>query len=76
MVLPAQQADVIRGLAGNPPASSGDISVNITVNAQTGDSTTSSTGNAQQMTQLGTLIAAKVREIIVTEKRSGGLLAT
>jgi lambda family phage tail tape measure protein len=76
MVLPAQQADVIRGLAGNPPASSGDISVNITVNAQTGDSTTSSTGNAQQMTQLGTLIAAKVREVIVTEKRSGGLLAT
>jgi hypothetical protein len=46
------------------------------VNAQTGDNTTSSTGNARQMSQLGAMIGAKVREVIVAEKRSGGLLAT
>ncbi len=76
MVLPAPQADVIRGLTGKPSSGSGDVSINITVNAQTGDSTTSSTGNARQMSQLGAMIGAKVREVIVAEKRSGGLLAT
>jgi lambda family phage tail tape measure protein len=76
MVLPAPQADVIRGLTGKPSPGSGDVSINITVNAQTGDSTTSSTGNARQMSQLGAMIGAKVREVIVAEKRSGGLLAT
>lgn len=51
----------------------GAVTVQVVVNAETGQSSTS--GDAGQLRQLGKLIGGKVREIILQEKRQGGLLA-
>jgi lambda family phage tail tape measure protein len=51
----------------------GSTTVNVVVNAQTGQ--TSATGDGGEMRRFGTMIGDKVREIILTEKRNGGLLA-
>lgn len=51
----------------------GDVSVVVNVNSETGQTTTS--GNAGDAARLGKLIGAKVREVIVQEKRVGGMLA-
>jgi hypothetical protein len=47
----------------------GDVQVNTTVNVSGNSS------NTDNMQKLGNLINARVREVITTEKRPGGLLA-
>ena len=59
--------------ATNDGGASGPTQVTVIVNAQTGQSKT--TGNDGDLARLGQLIGNKVREVIVTEKRQGGLLA-
>lgn len=51
----------------------GDVAVNVTVNAQTGETETK--GNDDKMARLGQVISASVRAEILNQKRAGGLLA-
>jgi SLT domain-containing protein len=53
--------------------SSNETPITVIVNAQTGQSKT--TGDDGDLARLGQLIGNKVREVIMTEKRQGGLLA-
>jgi lambda family phage tail tape measure protein len=52
---------------------SGDVYV--TVNTTNGDSKTESKSDGRELVRLGNMIGAKVREVILQEKRNGGLLA-
>lgn len=54
---------------------SSPVSINIVINASTGSSEVTSTGsNIEDMKKLGTTISAIVKQEIVNQKRSGGLL--
>jgi lambda family phage tail tape measure protein len=53
----------------------GNVAVSVTVNAQTGETSTTANGDGGEMKRFGVMIGDKVREIILTEKRNGGLLA-
>ena len=68
---PAAGGTIIPNDKLNGNAGGGDVYV--TVNADTGASQT--TGKDGDMRKLGEMIGAKVREVIVTERRNGGLLS-
>ncbi len=53
----------------------GSVTNNVTVNVQSDGSSSTSKSDNSSLAQLGSLIGAKVREVIVTESRQGGLLA-
>lgn len=53
----------------------GDVSVNVVVNVESGETKTSASGDQERGNQIGTLIAGAVREQLIKEKRPGGLLA-
>jgi len=54
----------------------GDVIVNVNVDAQSGASSVQTDGgqDAQQMAALGRMVGAKVRDVLMTEMRPGGLL--
>ena len=56
-------------------AMGGGGQVNVTINATTGQSSSSANDSSENLRALGKTIAEKVREIIVQEKRNGGMLA-
>lgn len=61
-------------MSGSPTGNS-PVSINIVINASTGSSEVTSTGsNIEDMKKLGTTISAIVKQEIVNQKRSGGLL--
>lgn len=72
MVLPREQADVIRGMASSKSSgSSGGVNVSVTVDA--GGSSVE--GDGQKANQLGAMIGNTVRSILVQEQMPGGILA-
>lgn len=60
------------GVVAQGGASGGAVTVNVTVNAESGQSSVSGSGSGAE---LGRMIGSKVRDVIVQEKRPGGLLA-
>ena len=76
MVLPAQYADVIRGLAGNGgTAGSGDIHIHTSISVS-GDGNVSQQkdgGNSSQR-QLADMINNQTKAVITREMRQGGLI--
>ena len=76
MVLPAQYADVIRGLAGNGgTAGSGDIHIHTSISVS-GDGSISQQkdgGNSSQR-QLADMINNQTKAVIAREMRQGGLI--
>jgi lambda family phage tail tape measure protein len=63
---------------GGGGSGGGSVSVNVVVNAQTGESKSSAAGgngDANSIRAFGEMVGAKVREVIIQEKRNGGLLA-
>jgi len=72
MVLPREQADVIRGMAsGKSSGGSGGVNVSVTVDA----SGSSVEGDGQKANQLGAMIGNTVRSILVQEQMPGGILS-
>jgi lambda family phage tail tape measure protein len=62
-------------MSGMSSSSGDDIAIYVTVNAETGQSETTSSGAANQdLTKLGKMIGNVVRETIIQEKRVGGIL--
>lgn len=70
LFIPSQPGTIIPN-----EALGGNVQVNVTVNATTGQSTVDTQGQDRGFSQLGKLIGDKVREVIITERRNGGLLA-
>lgn len=66
------------GAGGNITPNSalgGGGQVNVTINTQSGSSTTDTKGGSDGLVKLGKMVGDKVREVILQEKRNGGLLA-
>ena len=75
MVLPAQYADVIRGLANNGGASGGGININTSISvASDGTSNQKSDGGGSSQRQLADMINDQTRAVIAREMRQGGLI--
>lgn len=75
MVLPAQYADVIRGLANNGGASGGGININTSISvASDGTSNRKSDGGGDSQRQLANMINDQTRAVIAREMRQGGLI--
>ncbi|WP_374491582.1 phage tail tape measure protein [Brachymonas sp.] len=62
----------VRAVGGS---GSGGGDVYVTVNADTGNTAISGDGNGGQLARFGQMLGGKVRQIILDEKRPGGLLA-
>lgn len=74
MVLPAQYADVIRGLANNGAAGDG-ININTSVSVSNdGTSNQKSDGGNSSQRQLANMINDQTRAVIAREMRQGGLI--
>lgn len=75
MVLPAQYADVIRGLANNGGAPGGGININTSISvASDGTSNQKSDGGGSSQRQLADMINDQTRAVIAREMRQGGLI--
>lgn len=75
MVLPAQYADVIRGLANNGGASGGGININTSISvASDGTSNQKSDGGGSSQRQLADMINDQTKAVIAREMRQGGLI--
>lgn len=75
MVLPAQYADVIRGLANNGGVSGGGININTSISvASDGTSNQKSDGGGSSQRQLADMINDQTRAVIAREMRQGGLI--
>ena len=75
MVLPAQYADVIRGLANNGQASGGGININTSISvASDGTSNQKNDGGGSSQRQLADMINDQTRAVIAREMRQGGLI--
>lgn len=75
MVLPAQYADVIRGLANNGGVSAGGININTSISvASDGTSNQKSDGGGSSQRQLADMINDQTRAVIAREMRQGGLI--
>ena len=75
MVLPAQYADVIRGLANNGQASGGGININTSISvASDGTSNQKSDGGGNSQRQLANMINDQTKAVIAREMRQGGLI--
>lgn len=84
VIQPPQQPTVVN-VAVAPPiikdamraaATGGDMTVNVTVNAETGQQQVQQQGQQQgpDLSKIGSIIAANVRQTIINEQRPGGLL--
>ena len=75
MVLPAQYADVIRGLANNGSTSSGGININTSVSvASDGTASQQNDGGSNSQRQLADMINDQTKAVIAREMRQGGLI--
>lgn len=77
MVLPADLANNVRNMT-SPAGGSGAVSVTVMVNTQTGAVDSKAQGGAANtgaLQQMGAQIGNMVRDILVQEKRPGGVLA-
>ncbi len=75
MVLPAQYADVIRGLANNGSTSSGGININTSVSvASDGTASQQNDAGGSSQRQLANMINDQTKAVIAREMRQGGLI--
>ena len=59
-----------------PNGAGSGVSVTVVYNAETGDSKTDSKGDGGNGRRAAELLANKIREVMITEKRPGGILTT
>lgn len=75
MVLPAQYADVIRGLANTGGTAGAGININTSISvASDGTSNQKSDGGGSSQRQLADMINDQTRAVIAREMRQGGLI--
>ncbi len=75
MVLPAQYADVIRGLANTGGAAGGGININTSISvASDGSTRQQSDGGGNSQSQLANMINDQTKAVIAREMRQGGLI--
>lgn len=75
MVLPAQYADVIRGLANTGGTAGGGININTSISvASDGSTRQQSEGGGDSQRQLANMINDQTKAVIAREMRQGGLI--